>query len=253
MKKRSLRKVFGLVLILAGLIIFFLKPLVSLTGFAIAEKITENISSSLGLWVYALGLGLILCGTIILMAGREDFFMGSESKLREIVSHSGIDSPELEIIPDTCFIRELYHPEVKRVIADMTGRELVLLTNVLQEYSDNIKKGKFPNAPLRYLTGSQVKSRRVNAPNITPYIKQIREAWQDVCKNIPSAKTRETEINDILREGDSAILAYAIQRGKSPTLILSDDTHLRLIVPSLNKLYHTNIKVYSPREEAQAA
>jgi hypothetical protein len=58
MKKRI---ILGLSLIVLGLVIFFLKPLGSLTGFAIAG----NIASVGGVWLYILGFGLMVGGILI--------------------------------------------------------------------------------------------------------------------------------------------------------------------------------------------
>ena len=58
MKKR---KVFGLSLIVAGLLLFALNPIANFTGFAIAD----NIVSVAGSWLYVLGLGMMISGVML--------------------------------------------------------------------------------------------------------------------------------------------------------------------------------------------
>jgi len=68
-KKKSLeQKVLGLALMVIGLLTFFLQPIGSLTGFAVAE----NIASSAGAWIYILGLGIMLVGVMILQTETID-------------------------------------------------------------------------------------------------------------------------------------------------------------------------------------
>jgi hypothetical protein len=107
MKKR---KVFGLSLIVAGLLLFVLNPIANFTGFAIAE----NVSSTGGIWLYLLGLVMMIGG--VLMISREDL----EKRL-------GVDNTELikkEIIdlvpgmksPKASGVRKAIYREIGRVV-----------------------------------------------------------------------------------------------------------------------------------------
>ena len=73
MKKR---KLFGLILIIAGLFLFALNPLANLMGFAIAE----NISYANGLWIYALGLAMIILGFILVISDISEIIDRAEAE-----------------------------------------------------------------------------------------------------------------------------------------------------------------------------
>jgi hypothetical protein len=56
------RKIFGWIILAIGFFVFFASPISSLTGLVIAE----NITSSLGVWVYALGLVMMIVGSLMI-------------------------------------------------------------------------------------------------------------------------------------------------------------------------------------------
>lgn len=60
-------RVLGLSLIFASLLIFFLKPIGSLTGFAVAENIVSNFGS----WIYLFSLGIFLVGVNLIYQAPE--------------------------------------------------------------------------------------------------------------------------------------------------------------------------------------
>ena len=75
----KMRKIFGYVFILAGLTIFFLKPISSVTGLAVADNI-QSIASG---WFYALGLGMIIYGVGVVEHEKRERFR--ETGLTKIV------------------------------------------------------------------------------------------------------------------------------------------------------------------------
>lgn len=78
MKKR----VDGLVLIAAGLIIFFLNPISNLTGFTIGE----SIASAAGVWLYVFGLAMMIGGILVINLGGVVSSSRSQiSKLQKIL------------------------------------------------------------------------------------------------------------------------------------------------------------------------
>jgi hypothetical protein len=81
MSKRVLRNSVGIILILTGLFLFFLKPLGNLTGFAI----NETIQQIQGIWLYAFGLGLMIIGFILLSYQTGFDYSKREQKLKEIL------------------------------------------------------------------------------------------------------------------------------------------------------------------------
>lgn len=62
------RRIFGYFLIILGLIVFFIKPLGNLTGFAI----TENISIIERAWFYIMGLVLMTSGIILTSISQKE-------------------------------------------------------------------------------------------------------------------------------------------------------------------------------------
>ncbi|MBS3089718.1 hypothetical protein J4461_02435 [Candidatus Pacearchaeota archaeon] len=77
----------------------------------------------------------------------------------------------------------------------------------------------------------------------TRYAGVIRDAWDEYCTQ-HHKESRRGEVAEILREADSKILSYAMSRGNKPTLILTEDTHIKNIIPYINKKEGTNIRVY---------
>jgi len=81
MRNKNL-KIIGASLILLGLSIFFLKPLSGITGFTISE----NISQVAGIWIYALGLCMMILGIEIFIAG------GLEKSTRDEIVRLGLNT-----------------------------------------------------------------------------------------------------------------------------------------------------------------
>ena len=97
MKKR---KVLGLSLIVAGLIFFFLKPIGNMTGFVIAN----NLVSVGGIWLYFLGLSMMISGLVLIQNSSLDGIVLSSS-----IKNNGMLRLTKDAVKDTQVERDVNH------------------------------------------------------------------------------------------------------------------------------------------------
>lgn len=138
----------GYSLIILGIIVIFLKPITSLTGFAIADNI-----SAISNWLFiAIGAGLISIGLLEARGAQEG---GLESALaRELLERGGVITRRKKLIKEVKKIeREMgySHREVKEgyQVLDRQGAPLTVVPN-----SPDISIGVYRNVLKALATGT---------------------------------------------------------------------------------------------------
>lgn len=233
----------GFALVLIG-IVFISSSTFGITGAVIGVGVVEFAGT-------LIGLAFIMAGCVVLMAGaipRENKLeilakrtnMNLPDHLSDLVESYRVPTDNLVIAPDTQFIVDaLKKPGHRNALIDMSGYSLVILNKVLKEC-----KGKVPMNITNYLKSNHVNSEVLDGPRITPeYEDLIKYSWIRYCAADSKRASRRNEYKNILYGADSNLLVLGIERGENPTLILSDDTHLREIAPIINEEVGTNIYV----------
>ena len=240
MLKKEIQKPLGMVLMGIGLLLITARPM-GITGAAIGLGEIKDIA------FFVAGALFIAAGLIL-----EFRLYGSTmpSKLEDLLTRAGRTGPEIEVLPDTEFLKQLKQKGKKGSWMDLSGAQLIILPQVIEECN----RQKVDQSILRYLTSNHVTARKLEQnPEINRYRNLFTDLWTEYCQSAKGMFNRVKEIGKILDGADAKLLAYGIQRGQNPTVILSDDTHLKRLAPRINEATGSNITVYGLRDYARAA
>ncbi len=231
----------GILIVIFG-IFFQLNSFEGITG----NVILDNFSYEFGSY---LGIVLIIGGLIVIWTSARDKII-IPNGLEDILVKSGTmnEVDQMEILPDTIFLSEVAD-KIKNKTFDMSGYQLVLLSRVVGE----CQRKNVPRNVLGYLTSPQYgNAKLMRDPVIDDDTKKIiTDAWNEYCTR-ENRESRRGEAREIIWEADSRLLKYGIDRRNKPTLILTEDTHIKGIVPYINKKMGTNIKVYGLNDYTKA-
>lgn len=124
------RRLFGLVLIALGLVVFFMKPIVSVTGFAVADQ----ISGVGNLWFYFIGSLMIVGGLIGIWEPRRAYTF---SALEDIINTVNL-TEDKHVILDSSFVVDARENKVDidRLIGEW-GENIIIPREIYNELSGN--------------------------------------------------------------------------------------------------------------------
>jgi len=168
MKNKTL-KIVGASLILLGLLIFFLKPLSGITGFTIAE----NISSMGGIWLYVLGLGMLIAGFVLSLSDLTAYTQ-RDSRLKEMLGDRYEQLSDAEKITlNKSYRRHIIREEKER---DRVKKEVIIEPTIIRTRYFNkairgheaeveaaiekLKAGKGKKERLTHIDGFSIRTRK---------------------------------------------------------------------------------------------
>lgn len=267
MKRVGLKKVFGFVLVVAGLLIIFGQSF-GITGAVVGFEFVDYA------WFYFVGLGFILFGIVGVFNGRARYELGT---LEDIVKKVG---PDNEIILDSSFVIDVQNEGLNlNELTRRWGGRVIIPGEIYNELSGNRAIAEKLKSHVVDLSGKKFESYRkiakgvlekghkhVMAVGLLPYLenpkllnnktrreqmaigKKIGKVGKNVLSEMQQKGTGEQEISKytnpdtyisatadylkrhwLVSNGDTDVLAYALysSRNRKGAKIISSDSDFK--------------------------
>ncbi len=242
--KRHLVRISGLIAFAFGFYLL-LSTFSSITGFAIIDTQDVPFASMWGVAFLVVGAFLLSAASGIAVAERED----TKSRLVELIEQDRKGSDDCLVLVDADYIWHAYQQGVDLPENFFGDYQHAMTQSVYRELTQRNNSGTgnslIPEKKMHYLT-RRLHTEVIDYSPREDVKKHIFALWRTVTE--PGKRSTLIQQTRFKESGDMDMLAYACERGKNSTVIMSDNSTEIPRIAHLLRQEGVNVRVYGQKE-----